>query len=59
MPTDKPRSTITFDEELFERLENYRFENRCPNRTKAVLELLRKALDEYDKEKKLQIKQYR
>jgi len=57
MPTDKPRSTITFDEELFERLENYRFENRCSNRTKAVLELLRKALDEYDKEKKLQIKQ--
>ena len=56
MPTDKPRSTITFDEELFERLENYRFENRCSNRTKAVLELLRKALDEYDKEKKLQIK---
>lgn len=52
MSTDKPRFTITIDEELLERLEDYRFENRCPNRTQAFLELLRKGLDEYDGLKK-------
>ena len=52
MPTDKPRFTVTIDEELLERLENYRFEKRCPNRTQAFLELLRRGLDEYDRMKK-------
>jgi len=49
MPTNKPRFTITLDEELLERIENYRFENRCPNRTQAVLDLLHMGLDDYDK----------
>ena len=49
MPTDKPRFTIIIDEELLKRLEDYRFEHRCPNRTQAVLELMRKGLDVSDK----------
>ena len=52
MSTDKPRFTITIDEELFKRLEDYRFENRCQNRTKTVVELIRQSLDAYDKRKK-------
>ena len=48
MPTDKPRFTITIDEELLERLEDQNFEKRCQNRTQALLELLRNGLDEYD-----------
>lgn len=56
MPTDKPRFTITVDDELFKRLEDYRFENRCSNRTKTVIELIRQSLDQYDKKKKKRIK---
>lgn len=58
MSTDKPRSSITFDEELFKRVEDYRFENRCKNRSQAVVELVRKGLDDYDKRKKEQVKKY-
>lgn len=56
MSTDKPRSSITFDEELFKRLEDYRFENRCKNRSQAVVELVRKGLDDYDKRKNEQVR---
>ncbi len=56
MTTDKPRSTITIDKELFKRLEDYRYENRCNNRSQAVVELVRKGLDDYDKRKKKQAK---
>lgn len=52
MPTDKPRFTITIDEDLLKRLEDYRFEHRCRNRTQAVLELMRKGLDVSDKRNK-------
>ena len=49
MPTEKPCFTITLDKELLKRLEDYRFENRLPNRTQATLELIHRSLDEYDK----------
>ena len=52
MTTLKPRSTITFDEDLFERLEDYRFENRFSSRSKAVVELVRLGLDADYKKKK-------
>lgn len=52
MPTDKPRFTITVDDELFKRLEDYRFENRCLNRTQTIIKLIRQSLDEYDKKKR-------
>ena len=56
MTTDKPRFTITVDDELFKRLEDYRFENRCPNRSQAVVKLIRQSLDEYDKKKRKNLK---
>lgn len=56
MSTDKPRFTITVDDELFKRLEDYRFENRCPNRSQTVVELIRQSLDEYDKKKRKKVK---
>lgn len=56
MTTDKPRFTITVDDELFKRLEDYRFENRCPNRSQAVVELIRQSLDKYDKKKRKNLK---
>lgn len=56
MSTEKPRFSITVDDELFKRLEDYRFENRCPNRSQAVVELIRQRLDEYDKKKRKKVK---
>ena len=56
MSTDKPRSSITFDEELFKRIEDYRFENRCKSRSQAVVELIRQSLDEYDMKKRKKVK---
>lgn len=41
MPTEKPRYTITLDEEMLRKIDDFRFENRFPNRTQATLELIR------------------
>lgn len=53
MPTEKPRYTITLDEEMLKRIDDFRFENRFPNRTQATLELIRigkiEALEEQQK----------
>lgn len=40
MSTEKPRFTITVDDELFELIEDFRFENRYPNRNVAINALL-------------------
>lgn len=45
MPTEKPRYTITLDEDMLKRIDNFRFENRYANRTQATLELIRIGLD--------------
>ena len=41
MPTEKPRFTITLDEAMLQKIDDFRFENRFPNRTQATLELIR------------------
>lgn len=45
MPTEKPRYTITLDEDMLKRIDNFRFENRNANRTQATLALIRIGLD--------------
>lgn len=55
MPTEKPRYTITLDEEMLKKIDDFRFENRFPNRTQATLELIRigmKALEKQQENKK-------
>ena len=47
MPTDKPRYSITVDEELLKRIDDFRFENRYPNRTQATVELIRLGVEAY------------
>lgn len=44
MPTEKPRYTITMDEELLKQVDDFRFENRYATRTQATLELIRLGL---------------
>lgn len=52
MTTDKPRYTITLDEELLQKIDDFRFENRYPNRTQATLELIRLGMEAYAKKEK-------
>lgn len=49
MPTEKPRYTITLDEEMLKKIDDFRFENRFANRTQATLELIRMGMDVLEK----------
>ena len=52
MTTDKPRYTITLDEELLKKIDDFRFENHYPNRTQATLELIRLGMEAFAKKEK-------
>lgn len=45
MPTDKPRFSITLEEELVERINNYKFSHRMKNQTQAVVSLIEKGFE--------------
>lgn len=51
MSTKKPRYTITLDEELLKKIDDFRFNNRYPNRTQATLELIRLGMEALEKQK--------
>ena len=46
MPTNKPRVTITMSEEELGAIEDYQYFNNKKNQTQAILDLIRKGLDE-------------
>ncbi len=54
MPTEKPRYTITLDEEMLKKIDDFRFENRFPNRTQATLELIRIGMEALEKQQEEQ-----
>lgn len=56
MPTEKPRYTITLDEEMLKKIDDFRFENRFPNRTQATLELIRIGMEALEKQQEEQKK---
>ena len=45
MATEKPRYTVSVDKELFQRIEDFRFERRFQTRSEATAELIRLGLD--------------
>lgn len=45
MATNRPRYTVSVDEELFQEIENFRFENRFQTRSEATVALLRLGLE--------------
>ena len=51
MPTDKPILTFAVDEELLERLNDFRFENRIETKSEAIRMLIEKALIDFEKNK--------
>ncbi len=52
MPTEKPRYTIIVDEELLEKIEDFRFENRYPSRSAATIELIRLGIENLERKQK-------
>ena len=50
MPTEKPRFTLTVDEELLKKIDDFRFENRYPSRSAATLELIRLGIESLKRE---------
>lgn len=45
MPTDKPRFSITMDEDLLEKVNEHQHDNKFSTQTKAIIDLVRKGLD--------------
>lgn len=45
MSTDKPRFTVTLDDDLFDEVEQFRYDNRYPNRSMAINALLKAGVD--------------
>lgn len=52
MPTEKPRFSLTVDEETLELIDNYRYENRYPTRSEAVIALVKMGLEKVSNETK-------
>ena len=50
MPTEKPRFTVIVDDDMFQAIEDFRFENRFPSRSAAALELIRLGIEQIKKE---------
>jgi metal-responsive CopG/Arc/MetJ family transcriptional regulator len=49
MPTEKPILTFAVDDELLERINDFRFENRIETKSEAIRMLLEKGLEDYEK----------
>mgnify|MGYP000973822286 CR=1 FL=1 len=45
MATDKPRYTVSVDDEMFKEIEDFRFEYRFQTRSEATAELIRLGLE--------------
>lgn len=54
MATDRPRYTVSVDDELFQKIEDFRFEKRFQTRSEATVELIRLGLKALEKESKAQ-----
>ena len=52
MATDRPRYTVSVDAALFQKIEDFRFKNRYQTRSEATVELIRKGLEQLEKEAK-------
>ena len=51
MATDRPRYTVSVDPELFQQIEDFRFEHRFQTRSEATVELIRLGLEALERDK--------
>ena len=52
MSTNRPRYTVSVDDDLFSKIEDFRFENRFQTRAEATVELIRLGLEVVEERKK-------
>lgn len=52
MATNRPRYTVSVDHDMFEKIEDFRFENRYQTRAEATVELIRLGLEVLEERKK-------
>jgi len=52
MPTQKPQVLLTLDDELLEKIEDFRYSNRIPSRSEAIRRLIESGLDHCKAESK-------
>lgn len=50
MPIEKPRFTVIVDEELLKEIDDFRFENRYPSRSAATIDLIRRGIEQLQKD---------
>lgn len=50
MPTEKHRFTVIVDEELLKEIDDFRFENRYPSRSAATIDLIRRGIEQLQKD---------
>ena len=48
MPSEKPRFTVLLDEELFNRIDDIRYEKRYRSRSAVAVELIRLGLEQFE-----------
>lgn len=53
MATNKMRYTVSVDNDLFQQIEDFRFERRFQTRSEATVELIRLGLDSLKKEQQV------
>ncbi len=57
MTTEKPILTFAVDEDLMERINDFRFDNRIETRSETIRMLVEKGLEDYEKRKREKEKQ--
>lgn len=57
MGTNRPRYTVSVDQDMFEKIEDFRFENRYQTRAEATVELIRLGLEVLEERKKAEGKE--
>lgn len=57
MGTNRPRYTVSVDQEMFEKIEDFRFENRYQTRAEATVELIRLGLEVLESRRKAEGKE--
>jgi metal-responsive CopG/Arc/MetJ family transcriptional regulator len=51
MPTSKPKIILVLDQDIRDRIDDYRYANRIPSRSEAIRRLILEALHNYEKMK--------
>lgn len=52
MATKRPRYTVSVDEEMFQKIEDFRFQHRYQTRSQATVELIRLGLESLKQQEK-------